>query len=167
MVPIFQQGDLDIACVAGVSVRFRSKERGTTVRDRAKNGATKRARRGWGRKEGNACRQAPRFWKPPTVDLACHAWVHAQTFDAVISSHNWPIKCLSFRGAETNLGGACVKPKYIYFFVFWNAWTALMVKSQWIRTINAGQSSARQNGLPFSPRHRQLECSCKSILEQS
>ena len=52
-------------------------------------------------------------------------------------------------------------------FVFWNAWTALMVKSQWIRTINAGQSSARQNDLPFSLRHRQLECSCKSISEQS
>ena len=31
---------------------FRSKERGTRVNDSAKNGASKRAGRGWGRKEG-------------------------------------------------------------------------------------------------------------------
>ena len=42
-----------LACVASVSVRCRSKERGTRVKDRAKNGASKRAGRGWGRKEGN------------------------------------------------------------------------------------------------------------------
>ena len=30
-----------VACVASVSVRFRSKERGTRVKDRAKNGASK------------------------------------------------------------------------------------------------------------------------------
>ena len=43
-----QKGDLfcskivlKIACVASVSVRFRSKERGTRVKDRAKNGAVK------------------------------------------------------------------------------------------------------------------------------
>ena len=40
--------------VASVSVRFRSKERGTRVKDRAKNGTSKRAERGWGRKEGNS-----------------------------------------------------------------------------------------------------------------
>ena len=40
------------ACVASVSVRFRSKEQGTRVKDHAKNGASKRAGRGWGRKEG-------------------------------------------------------------------------------------------------------------------
>ena len=55
----------------------------------------------------------------------------------------------------------------IIFLIFWNAWTALLVKSQWIWKINAGQSSARQNGLPLSLPHRQLECSCKSISEQS
>ena len=38
-----------LACVASVSVRFRSKERGTRVKDRAKNGASKRAGRGWGK----------------------------------------------------------------------------------------------------------------------
>ena len=41
------------ACVASVSVRFRSKEQGTRVKDCAKNGVSKRAGEGWGRKEGN------------------------------------------------------------------------------------------------------------------
>ena len=35
-----------IACVASVSVRFRSKERGTRIKDCAKNGVSKRAGRG-------------------------------------------------------------------------------------------------------------------------
>ena len=42
-----------LACVASVSVRFRSKEQGTRVKDCAKNGVSKRAGEGWGRKEGN------------------------------------------------------------------------------------------------------------------
>ena len=33
----------DLACVASVSLRCRSKERGTRVKDRTKNGASKRA----------------------------------------------------------------------------------------------------------------------------
>ena len=33
-------------------MRFRRKERGTRVKDREKSGASKRAGRGWGRKEG-------------------------------------------------------------------------------------------------------------------
>ena len=37
------------------------------------------------------------------------------TFDAVISCHNWPIKCLSFRVAELNLRGACVKPIFFWY----------------------------------------------------
>ena len=45
-----------------------------------------------------------------TVHLDCHAWVYAPTFDAVISCHNWPKKCLSFWGAEMNLE-VRVKPK--------------------------------------------------------
>ena len=40
-----------IACVASVSVRFRSKERGTIVKDCAKNGLSKRAGRGGGGEE--------------------------------------------------------------------------------------------------------------------
>ena len=36
-----------IACVANVSVQFGSKERGTRVKDCAKNGASKRLGRGW------------------------------------------------------------------------------------------------------------------------
>ena len=50
--PPVMQGMEGLAWVASVSVRFRSKERGTRVKDRAKNGASKRAGRGWGRKEG-------------------------------------------------------------------------------------------------------------------
>ena len=36
----------DLACVASVSVRFRSKQRGTRVKDRAKKGVSERAGRG-------------------------------------------------------------------------------------------------------------------------
>ena len=42
---------IELACVASVSVRFRNKERRTRVKDVAKNGASKRAGRGRGRKE--------------------------------------------------------------------------------------------------------------------
>ena len=41
----------DLACVASVSVWFRSKQRGTRVKDRAKNGVSERAGRGWGKEE--------------------------------------------------------------------------------------------------------------------
>ena len=40
-----------VACIAIVSVRFPGKERGTEVKDRAKNKASKRAGRWWGLKE--------------------------------------------------------------------------------------------------------------------
>ena len=113
-----------------------TKEQGTRVNCRAKNGASKRAGWGWEGKEGNACRQTPGFLT--TAHLVCHAWVRATTFDAVISCHNWPIKCLAFRGAEMNFRGRVCETKIIYFLYFGNAWTALMVKSQWIQTINAG-----------------------------
>ena len=45
-----EMGSRKLAYVASVSVGFRSKERGTRVEDCAKNGASKRAGRGWGRK---------------------------------------------------------------------------------------------------------------------
>ena len=41
------RASLGLACVASVSVRSMSKERGTRVKDRAKNGGSKRAGRGW------------------------------------------------------------------------------------------------------------------------
>ena len=50
-----------LACVASVSVRFRSKERGTRVKDRAKNGVSKRAGRGWGRKFPSFPSPSPTF----------------------------------------------------------------------------------------------------------
>ena len=46
-------------------MRFGSKDRGTRVQDRARNGASKRARRGWGRKEGNRSPPPP----PPPLHL--------------------------------------------------------------------------------------------------
>ena len=52
---------LTLACVASVSVRSMSKERGTRVNCRAKNGASKRAGRGWGGKEGNLPSPSPSF----------------------------------------------------------------------------------------------------------
>ena len=137
--------------VASVSVQFRSKERGTRVKDCAKNGASKRAGRGWGRKQGfNACRQTPWFWKPPTWSVSCMSsrtdiWCCQQL------SYNWPIKCLSFQGAEMNFQ-ARVWNQNNFFFVFWNAWTALMVKSQWIQTINAGQL-AQLDKMAYRSRH--------------
>ena len=48
----YNRGTLRVACVTSVSVWFRNKERGTKVKECAKNGASKRAERGWGRKEG-------------------------------------------------------------------------------------------------------------------
>ena len=42
-----------LACVASVSVRVSVREQETKVKDRAKNGVSKRAGKGWGRKEGN------------------------------------------------------------------------------------------------------------------
>ena len=59
----------NVACVASVSVWFRSKEiprKGTFGMDRARNETrAKKWKRGEGEgKEGNACRQTPRFWKP-------------------------------------------------------------------------------------------------------
>ena len=60
-----------LACVASVSVWFRSKERprnGILGFGRARN-ETRVKKWKWGEgkgkgKEGNACRQTPRFWKP-------------------------------------------------------------------------------------------------------
>ena len=43
--PLKRAGNF-VACVTSASLRFRSKERGTRVKDRAKNGASKRAGRG-------------------------------------------------------------------------------------------------------------------------
>ena len=104
-----------LACVASVSVRFRSKERGTRVKDRVKTEQVKE-RGGVGKKGRKRLQTNQSILK--TAHLACHAWVHALTFDAVISCRNWPIKWLSFEGAEMNFRGECVKPKYIFFLYF-------------------------------------------------
>ena len=97
-----------LACVASVSVRFRSKEWGTRVKDGAKNGASKRTGRCRGRKEGNACRQTPRSWKMPTWPVMMPEFTHRHLMlsTAVI--------CLSFRGVEMNFRGAYMRPKYFF-----------------------------------------------------
>ena len=51
------QFDVNPACVASVSLRFRSKERGTRFKDRAKNGASTRA----GKKTENPARPKPKM----------------------------------------------------------------------------------------------------------
>ena len=63
-----------LACVPSVSLRFRSKERGT----RKKNGANKRAGRGWGRNVRSHSAKlenpVPRsFFGPKPNGIACHA----------------------------------------------------------------------------------------------
>ena len=62
---VIQIYDLELACVASVSVRFRRKERGTRVKDRAKNTVSERAGRGWGRKSA-LCKQFPSPPPPPS-----------------------------------------------------------------------------------------------------
>ena len=78
----------------------------------AKNGASKRTGRGWGGKEGNACRQTPGFWKPPTWPVMPEFvhW-HSMLSSAVII--HWPIKCLAFLGAEMNFRGRMCETKII------------------------------------------------------
>ena len=61
---------LRIACVASVSVRFRSKERTTKVKDRSKNGVSKwRGGRGEERKETLA--DKPRDFESRSLGLSC------------------------------------------------------------------------------------------------
>ena len=67
-----------VACVVSVSVRFRSKERGIRVKDRAKNGASKRAGKGVGsRLISRAIKNEnplPRFFFAPKPNgNACYA----------------------------------------------------------------------------------------------
>ena len=76
----------NVACVASVSVQLRSKERGTRVKDRAKNGVSERAGRGWERKEGKA------FQRPPEVDFL-HSWANFQADRLYKSNDTYQYKC--------------------------------------------------------------------------
>ena len=80
-----------IACVASVSVRFRSKERGRRVKDCAKNGASKKAGRGWRRRES-------RFPSFSSLSLLFH-------FLALVSDSR-AAKTASFFAPKPN-GNAC------------------------------------------------------------
>ena len=70
MVPIFRQGDLDIACVAGISVRFRSKKRGTRVKDRAKMAQVKE-RGGGGEERKETLADKPLDFENRPLGLSC------------------------------------------------------------------------------------------------
>ena len=150
---LFRSVSLFLACIASVSVQFRSKEWESKT---AWKMAQVKEWGGGGEERKETLADKPLNFENRPLGLSCLS-SRTDIWYAVISCHDWPIKCLSFqkwtfkrRVCETKI-------------IFWNAWMALMVKSQWIWTINAGQSSARQNGSPFSPRHKQLECSHKSI----
>ena len=62
-----------VACVSSVSVQFRSKERGTRVKER--EGVEKKGRK--------RLQKNPSIFKTALLD--CHAWFYATTFGAVIS----------------------------------------------------------------------------------
>ena len=83
-----------VACIVSVSVRFSSKERGTRVRDHAKNGASKRAGRGWGRKKKESFLPLP---LPPLSFFGSHFISRA------VKTENLP---QSFFAPKTN-GNAC------------------------------------------------------------
>ena len=59
-----------IACIARVSVRFRSKERGTRVEDRAENGTSKRARGSWEERKETLADKTRDFENRP-LSLSC------------------------------------------------------------------------------------------------
>ena len=65
-----------VAFVASVSVRFRSKERGTRVKDRAKNGTSKKAEWGWRRKANLADqnKQQPLSRTIPSSQYETNLW---------------------------------------------------------------------------------------------
>ena len=72
-----------------------------------------------------------------TTHLACHTWVRAPTFDAVINCHNWPIKCLAFRGAEMNFRGRVCETKIIFFVLerVDGDFREIQLESKWNTTI--------------------------------
>ena len=55
-----------------------------------------------------------------TTHLAWHAWVHAPTFDAVISCHNWPINVWLSLERKSTSEDAYVNPITRGRRLFWN-----------------------------------------------
>ena len=116
-----------VVCVASVSVRFRSKERGTRFKDCAKNGVSTRAGRGWGKKEGNACRQTPLSFFG-----SCFISRTAKTenpvplsFFAPKPSGNACYAGYRFR-RSSNLSNHPQSPETRNSFVAWSAWFILL-----------------------------------------
>ena len=61
----------NLACVASVSVRFRSKERGTRFKDRAKNGAKVKERGGGEEERKETLADKPRDFENHPLGLSC------------------------------------------------------------------------------------------------
>ena len=124
-----------LACVASVSVWFRSKERprnGILGFGRARN-ETRAKKWKWGEgegKEGNACRQTPRFWKPAFASERS-AWL------ARLVEQCWHVSIKGLFHTERTvwyvsriliLSGCCLfwsarfvlQCKNIFFDLFWN-----------------------------------------------
>ena len=124
-----------VACVASVSVRFRSKERrrnGILGFGRARN-ETRAKKWKWGEgegKEGNACRQTPRFWKPAFASKRS-AWL------ARLVEQCWHVSIKGLFHTERTVwyvtrilifSGCCLfwsarfalQCKNIFFDLFWN-----------------------------------------------
>ena len=104
-----------LAYVASVSVRFRSKEQGKRVKM-----AQVKEYGGGGEERKETLADKAQILE--TAHLACHAWVRAPTFDAVISSQNWPIKCLAFRGVEMNFRGSMCENKFFFLYFGTPGW---------------------------------------------
>ena len=120
------------------------------VSDQRTRNESQREGRGWGRKEGRACRQTPWIWKPstwPVMPECTHG--NLMLLSALI---NWPIKCLTFHGAEVNFWGHTSLSKYFGS----RAWVAGMEKSHWIQTINVGfVIAASKLNLSFSSAYKE------------
>ena len=146
----------------GSFISLRSKRFRAVKEQRTKN-ESQRPRekwREWKSGEGVGKKGRKRLQTNPgilkTAHLACHAWVRAPTFDAVISCHNWLIKCLAFSGAEMNFRGCVCEPKI--YFVFCNTWTAFMLN------INESEPSIQASDIClFNPSNRTV---CKSPSER-
>ena len=116
-----------IACVARVSVWFRSKEiprKGTFNFDCVRNETTaKKWKRGKGKgKEGNACRQTPRFWKPAFASerSAWLAWLVEQCWHVSIKGLFHTERSRLVRDTHIN---------FLWYCLFWSARFSLQCKS--------------------------------------
>ena len=119
-----------LACVAGVSVWFRSKERPTNGRARNEIRATKWQRGEGEGKEGNSYWQTPRFWKPTFASersawlarLVEQYWHVSIKFCFILRGHVWCVTRVLLSCAYWLFWSArfALQCKSIFFNFFWN-----------------------------------------------